>query len=230
MHIGIFRLIRLFLASLFLQSSWSFHSLQSLGFLVTVMGGIDRKKRKFLLQNGRFFFNTHPYMAGFIIGAVLRGIEQENDFESLKKHIMVSQSAFASFGDTFFWHTIRPGLSIMAVLIGLKCGVLGPLLFLVIYNLIHLFFRFYGFIAGYERGWDVVFVLKEKRFLVIQQIFEALGALVTGLLPLILIKNMNALFIIPLSGIFLVFLWKKVAPILILTFVFILVIINLILL
>ncbi|MEO0106610.1 MAG: PTS system mannose/fructose/sorbose family transporter subunit IID, partial [candidate division WOR-3 bacterium] len=134
MRLGIFRLLKLFLASLFLQSSWSFYSMQSLGFLFTAMAGIDDKKRESLIKNTRVFFNTHPYMAGFIIGAVLNSLEREIDEESLQRNIMATQSAFASFGDTLFWQTIRPVLTIIAVILGLKIGFIGPLVFIIIYN------------------------------------------------------------------------------------------------
>ncbi len=230
MRIGLFRLLKLFFASLFLQSSWSFHSMQSLGFLVIAIMGIDKKKKEFLLQHSRTFFNTHPYMAGFIIGAVLNAYEKENSLDDLNKHITVSQSAFASFGDTLFWQTIRPALLIIAIITGVKYGVVGPLIFLLLYNLIHIYFRFYGFTTGYKMGWNVIYILKDKKLQMMQMIFESIGAFSIGLMPIILDKGLSLLFLIPLSGIFLILLWKRVAPILILTFVFILIIINLILL
>jgi len=228
MRIGLFRLLKLFFVGLFLQASWSFHSMQSLGFLVITMMGIDKKKNEFLSQHCRTFFNTHPYMAGFIVGAVLNTIDKENNLEDLKKHIMVSQSAFASFGDTLFWQTIRPALLVIAIITGVKYGLIGPLIFLLLYNLIHIYFRFYGFITGYKMGWDVIYILKGKDLYWIQRISESIGAFCIGLLPIILDKGLNLLFLIPLSGIFIILLWKRVAPILILTFVFILIIINLI--
>ncbi len=228
MRIGLFRLLKLFFASLFLQASWSFHSMQSLGFLVIAMMGIDKKKNEFLLQNSRTFFNTHPYMAGFIIGAVLKTLDKENNLADLKKHIMVSQSAFASFGDTLFWQTIRPALLVVAIITGIKYGLIGPLIFLLFYTTINIYFRFYGFVTGYEMGWDVIYILKGKKLHTMQRIFESIGAFSIGLMPVVLGRGLNLLFLVPLSGIFLILLWKRVAPILILTFVFILIIINLI--
>ncbi|MCX7995963.1 MAG: PTS system mannose/fructose/sorbose family transporter subunit IID [candidate division WOR-3 bacterium] len=230
MRIGLFRLLKLFFASLFLQSSWSFHSMQSLGFLVIAMMGVDQKKQEFLQQHSRTFFNTHPYMAGFIIGAMLNAYEKEHSLDDLKKHIMVSQSAFASFGDTLFWQTIRPALLAIAIITGVKYGVIGVIIFLLFYNLIHIYFRFYGFTTGYKIGWDVIYILKDKKLQWMQRIFESIGAFSIGLMPIILEKEVNLIFLIPLSGIFLILLWKRLAPILILTFVFILIIINLILL
>ncbi|MEO0156130.1 MAG: PTS system mannose/fructose/sorbose family transporter subunit IID [candidate division WOR-3 bacterium] len=230
MRIGIFRLLKLFFASLFLQSSWSFHSMQSLGFLVIAMMGIDKKKHEFLVQHSRTFFNTHPYMVGFIIGAVLNAYEKEDSLDDIKKHIMVCQSAFASFGDTLFWQTIRPALLIIAIITGIKYGIIGVIIFLLLYNLIHIYFRFYGFTTGYKMGWNVIYILKDKKLQTMLRIFESIGSFSIGLMPIILEKGINLLFLIPLTGIFLVLLWKRVAPILILTFVFILIIINLILL
>ncbi len=227
MRLGFFRLIKLFFTSLFLQSSWSFHSLQSLGFLFTTRAGLDRDKHERLLQNSRVFFNTHPYMAGYIIGAVLRAYEKEEDPEKIKNYILVGQSAFASAGDTLFWQTIRPALLLLAIIIGLKFGIAGPLIFFVVYNILHLYHRFTGFSAGYKQGWDIIYILKTHKFTQTQRWFENLGAFFVGLMPIVLQKNYNLIFLIPLAGIFLLFLWKKIPPILILTFVFILIIINL---
>ncbi|MGQ9534366.1 MAG: PTS system mannose/fructose/sorbose family transporter subunit IID [bacterium] len=227
MQLGFFRLIRLFFTSLFLQSSWSFYSMQSLGFLFTARSGLDKNRNKKLLQNGRFFFNTHPYMAGYIIGAVLRAYEKDEDLEKIKNYINVGQSAFASAGDTLFWQTIRPALLLLAIIFGLKFGIVGPLIFIFVYNIIHLYHRFAGFIAGYKQGWDIIYILKTPQFTLMQKLFENLGAFFVGLVPIVLQKNYHILLLIPLMGIFLIFLWKKISPIIILTFVFILIIINL---
>ncbi|MGB9720008.1 MAG: PTS system mannose/fructose/sorbose family transporter subunit IID [bacterium] len=229
MRLGVFRLIKLFFASIFLQCSWSFHSMQSMGFLFNVILGLSKEKKDLLLQNSRVFFNTHPYMVGYIIGAVLRAYEKNEDPEEIKNHIMVGQSVFASAGDLLFWQTIRPVLLLVATIIGLKYGIAGPLIFVIIYNIIHVYFRFDGFVCGYEQGWDVVYIIKSRKVVFMQRLFESLGAFFAGLLPIVLQKNFNLFFLLPLVGIFLILLWKKVAPILILTFVFILIIINLIL-
>ncbi|MEO0184814.1 MAG: PTS system mannose/fructose/sorbose family transporter subunit IID [candidate division WOR-3 bacterium] len=204
--------------------------MQSMGFLFNVISGLSKDKKDLVLQNSRVFFNTHPYLAGYIIGAVLRAYERQEDPEEIKNHIMVGQSVFASAGDLLFWQTIRPALLLLAMIIGLKYGIAGPLIFVVIYNIIHFYFRFNGFVCGYEQGWDVVYVIKSRKIVSTQRIFESAGAFFVGLLPIVLQKNFNVLFLLPLICIFLILLWKKVAPILILTFVFILIIINLILL
>jgi len=203
--------------------------MQSLGFLFNAMTGLDKNKHDTLLQYSRVFFNTHPYMVGYIIGAVLRAYEKGEDPKEVKKYIMVGQAAFASAGDTLFWQTIRPALLLLAIIIGLKYGIAGPLIFLFLYNVIHLYHRAYGFSAGYKQGWDIIYILKTKKFTMTQKLFEELGAFLVGLVPSVLQKNYNLLFLIPLGGIFLLFLWKKIAPMLILTFIFILIIINLLL-
>ncbi len=229
MHIGIFRLIRLFFANLFLQCSWSFYSTQSLGFLFNTLIGLDRNKHERLLHNYRIFFNTHPYVSGYIIGAVLRAYESDEDLADINRHIVVGQSAFASAGDTLFWQTMRPALLILAIILGIKCGVIGPLIFLIVYNIFHLYHRIRGFSLGYQQGWDVVYVLKEKQIKLTQRLFEIIGAFLVGFMPIVLQKSLNILFVLPFVGIFLLLLWKRIAPLLILTFVIILIIIMLIL-
>jgi PTS system N-acetylgalactosamine-specific IID component len=204
--------------------------LQTLGFLSNVIVGLDKKKRELMLQQNRVFFNTHPYMVGYIIGAVLKAYETGENPEDIKNHVMVCQSAFASTGDLLFWQTIRPALILLAVIVGLKYGIAGPLIFILGYNPIYLYFRFSGFNSGYQQGWNVIYSLKGKRIVLMQSLFESLGAFSVGLLPIVLHKDYNVALLLPLTIIFLILLWKKVAPILILTFVFILIIISLMLL
>ncbi len=229
MRIGISRILKLFFTNLFLQCSWSFYSTQTPGFLLNTTIGLDKIHRERLLQKFRIFFNTHPYLSGYIIGAVIRACESNEDPEDISKHIMIGQSAFASTGDALFWETVRPALLILAVILGIKAGIVGPLVFLIVYNIIHLYHRIRGFSVGYRLGWDVIYVLKEKQIMLTQRIFEVAGAFLVGFVPVLLHKSFNTLFLLPFVGIFLFFLWKRITPLLVLTFVIILIIILLIL-
>ncbi|MEO0216093.1 MAG: PTS system mannose/fructose/sorbose family transporter subunit IID [candidate division WOR-3 bacterium] len=216
--------MKILFANLFIQTSWSFYWMQGLGFLFNLYFGFAKEKRKEIIHIHKGYFNTHPYMSGYIIGAVLRAYDSKESPEQIKKFITVSQTTLASFGDTLFWQTIRPALLIIAVILGIRFGIIGPVLFLVLYNIIHFYYRIIGFIEGYNKGFDITFHLRQQ-IGNWTRVFEIIGAIGAGILPIILIKDPKSLIFIPLTLIFLILLFKRLPPILILTIIFLLIII-----
>ncbi len=106
-------------------------------------------------------FNTHPYMAAPIIGAVVKmeadsGFRHTQETAALKKALM---GPYAAIGDSFFWGTLRSFSAIVGVLLAINGIVWAPLLFLILYNPIHIWIRLGGFIRGYrnvESGMDFI--------------------------------------------------------------------------
>ena len=74
-------LLRVFLRSLLIQASWSFHLLQSIGFAYALLPILrklypDRTEYASRLNLHTEYFNTQPYLASFILGAVVK-LEEE---------------------------------------------------------------------------------------------------------------------------------------------------------
>jgi PTS system mannose-specific IID component len=154
------RMIPLLFRSFFLQASWSFERMQSVGW-TAVLSGEGRKvapggKAKDFLTRHLGYFNTNPVMASYLIGGVVR-LEEEvaagrasvEDVAKLKRGLT---SPLASWGDTFFWATLRPAATAIGALVGLIAGVWGVLAYLVTYNVFHLFYRVRGIEEGYRYG------------------------------------------------------------------------------
>ena len=75
-------LVKIFLRSLLIQASWNVPRLQGLGFAYATAplagnGVAGRPEAQALLARHLQRFNTHPYMAAPVIGAVTR-LELEN--------------------------------------------------------------------------------------------------------------------------------------------------------
>jgi len=100
-------------------------------------------------------FNTHPYMAAPIIGSVSR-LEAENRFSEMADLKNALMGPYAAIGDPFFWGSLRPFAGIAAVCIAIKGFLLAPLLFLILYNPVHLWVRIRGFITGWQQGKNAV--------------------------------------------------------------------------
>lgn len=97
-------------------------------------------------------FSSHPYLTGAIIGSVVR-LEEESDESgspeaTRRKEALMAP--YAAVGDPFFWGGLRPFSSVAAVILALEGLVVAPLLFLLAYNLIHMWIRLKGFTEGYR--------------------------------------------------------------------------------
>lgn len=216
MRIGFARFLKILFANLFIQTSWSFFSMQSMGFLYSLFAGAKKDQRDEIVKTHKGFFNTHPYMSSYIIGATLRAYDEGNVFpEETKNFITVAQTSFASTGDLLFWQTLRPAMLLIAAILAVKCGVIGPLAFIIVYNAIHLFHRIRGIIDGYQMGRDIIYILKAKRFTMVRHIFEMLGAFFTGLLISLTSLEMNYLLLIPITMLFVLLLLRRFPSVLI---------------
>ncbi|HEX7319956.1 MAG TPA: PTS system mannose/fructose/sorbose family transporter subunit IID [bacterium] len=228
MRLGFIRFLKLFFSSLFIQSSWSFFSLQAMGFLACLAAGVDKKKRREVIENHKGFFNTHPYMSSYIIGATVRAYDKSEDPADIKKHATIAQQSFASTGDQLFWQALRPSLLTLGVIAGLKFGLIGPVIFFVAYNMIHIFHRAQGLIDGYRVGWDVIYILKSRRFTLVQRVAESLGAICAGLLPWLLTRSLISLLFMPLAIMFIILLIKRIPAVIVILIIMLVTMITLI--
>ncbi|MGB3480487.1 MAG: PTS system mannose/fructose/sorbose family transporter subunit IID [bacterium] len=216
MRLSFTRFLKILFASFFIQTSWSFFSMQSMGFLFNLFAGANKNQRDKIMKNHKGFFNTHPYMSSYIIGATLRAYDEGDvSSEETSNFVAITQTSFASTGDLLFWQTLRPALLLIAAILALKSGIIGPLVFIITYNVFHLFHRARGIIDGYQMGRDVIYILKAKRFTTVRHIFEILGAFFAGLLFSSVSLGVNYLLLLPITGLFLLLLIKRFSSVLI---------------
>ncbi len=151
--------------SLLLQAAWNFERLQNIGFAYCMEPALrelypDPRERAAALRRHLELFNTHPYMAGYILGAALRAEEEVaagrlggGQASALKQGLA---PALAAVGDSFFWATLRPAAAVLAVawlwMAPSPWDLAAPLVFLAAYNLPGLWMRLHSLQAGYEKG------------------------------------------------------------------------------
>ncbi len=120
--------------------------------------GGDRKRVAAFLTRHLQLFNTHPYLAGPIIGSVVRMEETQAGTEDSGREISSFKNAvmgpYAALGDSFFWGALKPLAAIFGVLFALLNLLLAPWAFLVLFNPAHLWVRGKGFAEGYRLGRD----------------------------------------------------------------------------
>lgn len=226
MRLSFTRFLKVLFASFFIQTSWSFFSMQGMGFLFNLFAGTDEKQRKKILKTHKGFFNTHPYMSSYIVGATLRAYDEGNvSPEEIRNFITITQTSFASTGDLLFWQTLRPAMLLVAAILAVKSGIIGPLVFVIAFNFFHLFHRIRGIYDGYRMSRDVIYILKAKRFTAVRHVFEILGAFFAGLLFSLAMLKTNYLLILPIAILFTLLLLKRFSSVLIILAVLLLIII-----
>lgn len=180
-----FDLALCFWRTFFLQVLWNFERYLSYGVTYVLMPVLKKvypstEERSQAMTRHLEYFNSHPYMASFILGAVARmegekleipktkQKQKDEEISALKVGMM---GPVAAVGDNFFWATIRPYCGLIAITLVLSHAfqIQGeywviPLFFLVVYNIAHVGIRLMGFIQGYRQSDQVVLVLRKYGF------------------------------------------------------------------
>lgn len=109
------------------------------------------------LKRNSQFFNTNQHLAPFIMGLTL-SMEKENaanpnfDTSSINGIKVALMGPFAGVGDSFFYGVLRIIATGIAIGLASQGNPLGPLLFLLIYNIPSYLLRYYGGVMGYRLG------------------------------------------------------------------------------
>jgi mannose PTS system EIID component len=169
-----FDLFRIFLRSFYIQATWNNQRMINLGFCYSIMPILKKlypkspEKVEFLKRHLNFF-NSHPYFASFALGATVR-LEEQYSHESWpsERPIIVFKNRLCgplgAIGDRLFWGTIKPLAAMIGVLVTLFFGILGPVVLFFIYNIPHIYLRYYGIMKGYSLGFDIVRELSKRKF------------------------------------------------------------------
>ena len=187
-------LIRIFFRSFFLQSVWNYQSLLSVGFayalipVAKVLYSTDEERRSFLRRHLNFF-NAHPYYASYALGAIAR-VEEEitnnkadlHQVEKLKNALI---GPLGALGDQMFWGTIKPAAILLGVIAVLLTQNIYTFLYLFIfllllYNVPHLYIRYYGIMEGYKKGFEVYKLISLERYKKYRNFYVGLGAASLG--------------------------------------------------
>ena len=212
---------KMFWRSFCLQAVWNFERLQNLG-LAYILGPALKKiypqpeQRRAAILRHLEFFNTHPYMVNLFAG-LIAALEEEKaraeDISTIKKNMA---GALAAIGDSLFWATWRPLAALIIIVIYIvrqgfidcECPFGYPLLFLLIYNLPVLSWRWYSLVWSYRQKTALIRRLVNwpiKRIILGLEYFGLLLMLIgilfyLGLTPAAVYRRSNWLF---LAGLFL---------------------------
>ncbi len=184
---------KVFIRSNFLQGSWNFERMQSLGFCFSIIPIIEKlykndiKKRNKAIRRHLEFFNTHPYMVSPILGVIIAMEEKKANGINISKSTINSikiglMGPLAGIGDPIFWGTIRPMLSALGSSLAVSGNIIGPLTFFISFNAIRIATLYYGLYYGYEKGLDIIKDIGNNILKKITESSSILGLFIMGAL------------------------------------------------
>lgn len=180
-------LLRVLLRSFYIQSTWNSERLLGLGFcycLIPIARRLFKNKAELIdfLHRHLDFFNSHPYMATYALGAIAN-IEEQASIKKWedKRPITVFKTRvigpLGALGDTLFWQLIRPILGFVGIVLLSVIGIWGFAFYLLAYNAFHFGIRIKGLLDSYSKGFDIVRDLSlrrtQKYFRIIKYVFAS---------------------------------------------------------
>ena len=155
-----------FWRSFLLSSNWNYERQQNTGYAFAMTSIITKlyqsaSGRAAALKRHLEFFNTAQIMSTFIIGTTIAREEQNAqdpnfDASAISNIKIALMSPLAGIGDSLFRSTLRVLGTGIATTFCMQGSILGPILFLLIYNIPHLIIRWFGTFLGYRMGINVL--------------------------------------------------------------------------
>ncbi|EAX9486696.1 PTS system mannose/fructose/sorbose family transporter subunit IID [Salmonella enterica subsp. enterica serovar Isangi] len=157
---------RVFWRSFQMEFSWNYERQMNLAFvyaLIPVLKKLYPNKVELsaALKRHMVFFNTTPHLVTMILGIVIAMEEKysrspdigSSSIDNVKASLM---GPLAGIGDSFFWGTLRLVATGVGTSLALQGNILGPILFLLIFNIPHITARYICTRLGYFLGTGVL--------------------------------------------------------------------------
>ena len=172
--------------SMFLQASFNYERMQAGGWLYSILPGLKKihKNKEDLstsMKHNLEFFNCHPFLITFVMGIILSLEQKKSDVQTIRALRVAAMGPLGGIGDAIFWFTLLPISAGIGANLSLQGSILGPIIFFVLFNVVHLGLRFGLMHWSYKVGVDGISKLTKnaKEF---TRAATVLGMIVVGAL------------------------------------------------
>ena len=151
--------------SLNLQGSFNYERMQANGWLYGILPGLlaihgeDTDDLKLSMAHNLEFFNTHPFLVTFVMGIVLSLEQQKADINTIRAVRVAAMGPLGGIGDAIFWFTLVPIAAGICSNMAIAGSVMGPILFLLIFNAVQFAVRFFLMHWSYNLGTKAIELL-----------------------------------------------------------------------
>lgn len=109
------------------------------------------------------YFNTHPFFAGLAVGAVARAEHDHVAPDRVVRLRAALKGSLGAIGDRLIWAGVLPCASALAAIVAIELSPLASVIvFLVVFNLVHLTIRLWAVPSGWRLGTAVAEALQSK--------------------------------------------------------------------
>lgn len=182
---------RVAIRSLGMEWDWNYERQMNMAFCYSMLPIIkklypNRDDQTEAMQRHLEFFNTTPHMSTLILG-ITAAMEEQNandpefETESINNVKVSLMGPLAGIGDSFIWGTLRIIATGVGVSLAAQGNILGPILFLLLFNIPAQGLRFYLMHAGYKLGSGFLAKVQESGLMeVLTYGASVLGLMVIG--------------------------------------------------
>lgn len=133
--------------SMLLQASFNYERMQASGWLYGLLPALKKihtNKRDLAraMKGHMGFFNTHPFLVTFVIGIILAMERSKQDVNSIQSTKIAVGAPLGGIGDAMFWLTLLPICGGIGASLALQGSILGAVVFILLFNVVHLGLRF----------------------------------------------------------------------------------------
>lgn len=164
---------RIFWRSFQMEFSWNYERQMNLAYAYAISPILKKiytnnhLELKKALKRHLEFFNMTPWIVTLMLGisVVLEEENQkdskfdENSINGIKTALM---GPLSGIGDSFFWGTLRLIATGIGTALSLQGNILGPILFLLVFNIPHIVIRYLFIKLGYKLGVDFLNKLEKS--------------------------------------------------------------------
>lgn len=145
--------------SMFLQGSFNYERMQAGGWLYSILPGLKKihKNKQDLstsMKHNLEFFNCHPFLITFVMGIILSLEQKKSDVQTIRALRVAAMGPLGGIGDAIFWFTLLPISAGIGANLSLQGSILGPIIFFILFNVVHLGLRFGLMHWSYKVGVD----------------------------------------------------------------------------
>lgn len=197
---------RVFFRSLALEANFNFESWQNTGFAFSMIPVlrklyVTKEKMAQALKRHLQFFNTTAHGSTLILGitaAMEEQNSQQDDFveESINTVKTGLMGPLAGVFDSLFWGTLKVIAAGVGISLAINGNILGPLLFILVFNIPHILLRYNLTFIGYKTGNKFLQNLAKTNVMdKLTTGASILGLMVIGAMPAILMPISTPLMI-----------------------------------